>query len=144
MLAVKTREELSKNWTTIIKTHNRTYQQSGEEFRLPTDLAGELDVTGRMFEDMRYFYEGGDFAKHWFLSPLPDLLRSLILVRCPAWAEGAALVAGSFGIKEDETDGSSDLPGNGHSLCMEYLARSMARTRDRCKRSLAEGWPLCG
>jgi hypothetical protein len=60
-----------------------------------------------MFEDMRYFYEGGDFAKHWFLSPLLDLLRSLILVRCPAWAEGAALVAGSFGIKEDETDGSS-------------------------------------
>lgn len=97
VLALETREELGKNWTTVVQTYNHAYQQSGEEFRLPIDLVGQLDVSGCMFEDMRYFYEGGDFAKHWFLSPLPDLLRSLILVRRPAWAEGAALIAGSDG-----------------------------------------------
>jgi hypothetical protein len=81
--------------------YNEVYDNSGNSFRLPSDLNGELDASGKMFEEMRYFYEGGDFAKHWYLSPLPDLLRSLILSWQPNWDKGAALIAKELPIIQD-------------------------------------------
>jgi hypothetical protein len=126
VLSQETKEELTGGWATISQIYNQSYEQYGEKFRLPRDLIAQLDLSGRMFEDMRYFYESGDFAKHWFLSPLPDLLRKIVLDRHPDWAEGAALIQGLCSLKNDETDNLSQTLGQ-----WSFIAYGIPRLVDR-------------
>ena len=86
------RKQLSANWQTVANIYNKAYEATGEPFRVPSDLTNQLDLSGRMFKKMRYFYEGGEFAKLWVLSPLPDLIRSMILALHPEWGEGSLLI----------------------------------------------------
>ena len=106
-LAPQTQSELNRGWSIIAGVYNDIYEEEREAFRLPTDLVEQLDSSGRMFEEMRYFYERTRLAQHWFLSPLPDMLRKLILERQPPWGEGADLVPGQVPAKEAAEDAES-------------------------------------
>jgi hypothetical protein len=59
---------------------------------MPDDLRTELAATGKIFQDIRYFYEGTESARHWYLSPLPDILRSRILDLRPEWKDESFLM----------------------------------------------------
>jgi hypothetical protein len=64
-----------------------------ETFQLTQDLRDELRNAGRMFEAIRYFYERADLPHHWYLSPLPDILRNRIVDLRPDWADNSYLVS---------------------------------------------------
>jgi hypothetical protein len=105
-LAPKTQNELSSGWNIISRIYNEVFDNSQNSINLPTNLVEELDISGRMFEEMRYFYEGTSSARHWYLSPFPDMLRKLILERQPQWAEGAQLIS-----SPTEVEGLTDPSG---------------------------------
>jgi hypothetical protein len=128
LLAAETRLELSGSWTAVTHIYNKAYEKFNEPFRLPTDLVRQLDLNGRMFEDMRYFYEGHDCASEWLLSPLPDLLRRLILGRRPEWEEGADLIQGSHHLKTDELDNLSRPIGQ-----WSFIAYGIFRSAHDCQ-----------
>lgn len=92
-LSGETRTWVCQRWKTLTEIINSQDLFLDRRIFLPSDLLGELDKCGKIFEWMRYFYEQVDFAEQWLLSPLPDILRSKILQIMPGWAEQAYLVS---------------------------------------------------
>jgi hypothetical protein len=70
----------------------RLFLLNGQQLKMPDDLRTELAATGKIFQDIRYFYEGTESARHWYLSPLPDILRSRILDLRPEWKDESFLM----------------------------------------------------